>query len=164
MNGDTKANVKIHYWLDCKCMWLCYIAITIQYIFNCLFVTLLLFYMCNNFKDLDCLHTVNFFGWQEGDLKYTLYGVLVHLGWTTHSGHYYSYVRTSSGMWYSLDDSRVWLMKICYKLMELKIFRVCLIDENTILRFICDCFSKFTTVELLCSFVLSIDVACNHDT
>ncbi|XP_062078407.1 ubiquitin carboxyl-terminal hydrolase 23 [Humulus lupulus] len=46
-------------------------------------------------------------GSYEGDLKYTLYGVLVHYGWSTHSGHYYSYVRTSSGMWYSLDDSRV---------------------------------------------------------
>ncbi|XP_030510661.1 ubiquitin carboxyl-terminal hydrolase 23 isoform X1 [Cannabis sativa] len=46
-------------------------------------------------------------GSYEGDLKYTLYGVLVHHGWSTHSGHYYSYVRTSSGMWYSLDDSRV---------------------------------------------------------
>ncbi|XP_024016924.1 ubiquitin carboxyl-terminal hydrolase 23 isoform X1 [Morus notabilis] len=44
---------------------------------------------------------------QAGDLKYTLYGVLVHYGWSTHSGHYYCYVRTSSGMWYSLDDSRV---------------------------------------------------------
>lgn len=43
----------------------------------------------------------------EGDLKYTLYGVLVHAGWSTHSGHYYCYVRTSSGMWYSLDDHQV---------------------------------------------------------
>ncbi|CAL5328182.1 unnamed protein product [Camellia sinensis] len=25
----------------------------------------------------------------DGDLKYTLYGVLVHAGWSTHSGHYY---------------------------------------------------------------------------
>ncbi|CAL5376275.1 unnamed protein product [Camellia sinensis] len=40
----------------------------------------------------------------DGDLKYTLYGVLVHAGWSTHSGHYYCFVRTSSGMWYSLDD------------------------------------------------------------
>lgn len=44
---------------------------------------------------------------QDGDLKYTLYGVLVHAGWSTHSGHYYCFVRTSSGMWYSLDDNRV---------------------------------------------------------
>ncbi|CAI9098848.1 OLC1v1035571C1 [Oldenlandia corymbosa var. corymbosa] len=44
----------------------------------------------------------------DGDLKYTLYGVLVHAGWSTHSGHYYCFVRTSSGMWYSLDDNRVY--------------------------------------------------------
>ncbi|KAK6942294.1 Peptidase C19, ubiquitin carboxyl-terminal hydrolase [Dillenia turbinata] len=43
----------------------------------------------------------------EGDLKYTLYGVLVHAGWSTNSGHYYCFVRTSSGLWYSLDDNRV---------------------------------------------------------
>ncbi|XP_010265604.1 PREDICTED: ubiquitin carboxyl-terminal hydrolase 23 isoform X2 [Nelumbo nucifera] len=46
-------------------------------------------------------------GSYEGDLKYTLYGVLVHAGWSTHSGHYYCFVRTSSGMWHSLDDNRV---------------------------------------------------------
>ncbi|GAA0184100.1 cysteine protease [Lithospermum erythrorhizon] len=44
---------------------------------------------------------------QDGDLKYTLYGVLVHAGWSTHSGHYYCFVRTSSGIWYSLDDNQV---------------------------------------------------------
>ncbi|KAG1364374.1 ubiquitin carboxyl-terminal hydrolase 23 [Cocos nucifera] len=43
----------------------------------------------------------------EGNLKYTLYGVLVHAGWSIHSGHYYCYVRTSSGMWHSLDDNEV---------------------------------------------------------
>lgn len=43
----------------------------------------------------------------EEDLKYTLYGVLVHTGWSTRSGHYFSFVRTSGGMWYSLDDNRV---------------------------------------------------------
>ncbi|KAK3435633.1 hypothetical protein EUGRSUZ_C00353 [Eucalyptus grandis] len=46
-------------------------------------------------------------GSYEGDLKYTLYGVLVHHGWSTHSGHYYCYVRTSTNMWYSLDDNQV---------------------------------------------------------
>ncbi|XP_073044179.1 uncharacterized protein [Primulina eburnea] len=44
---------------------------------------------------------------QDEDLSYTLYGVLVHAGWSTHSGHYYCFVRTSSGMWYSLDDNQV---------------------------------------------------------
>ncbi|CAL5376239.1 unnamed protein product [Camellia sinensis] len=40
----------------------------------------------------------------DGDLQYTLYGVLVHAGWSTHSGHYYCFVCTSSGKWYFLDD------------------------------------------------------------
>ena len=44
---------------------------------------------------------------QDGELKYTLYGVLVHAGWSTNSGHYYCFVRKSSGMWYSLDDNQV---------------------------------------------------------
>ena len=34
----------------------------------------------------------------EGDLKYSLYGVLVHDGYSTHCGHYYCYVRTSNNM------------------------------------------------------------------
>lgn len=46
-------------------------------------------------------------GAYEGELTYTLYGVLVHAGWSTHSGHYYSFVHTSSGLWYSLDDNKV---------------------------------------------------------
>ncbi|KAF7806524.1 ubiquitin carboxyl-terminal hydrolase 23 [Senna tora] len=46
-------------------------------------------------------------GSYEGDLKYSLYGVLVHSGHNTHSGHYYCYVRTSNNMWYTLDDNRV---------------------------------------------------------
>ncbi|KAM0918431.1 hypothetical protein ACQ4PT_008968 [Festuca glaucescens] len=41
------------------------------------------------------------------DYKYSLYGVLVHAGWSTQSGHYYCYVRTSSGMWHNLDDNQV---------------------------------------------------------
>ncbi|GJP38667.1 hypothetical protein CLOM_g23091 [Closterium sp. NIES-68] len=39
--------------------------------------------------------------------KYSLYGVLVHAGWSTNSGHYYCYVRGPSGTWSSMDDSRV---------------------------------------------------------
>ncbi|KAK7265092.1 hypothetical protein RJT34_32708 [Clitoria ternatea] len=46
-------------------------------------------------------------GSYDGDVKYSLYGVLVHSGSSTHSGHYYCYVRTSNSMWYTLDDNRV---------------------------------------------------------
>ncbi|XP_065850955.1 ubiquitin carboxyl-terminal hydrolase 23 [Euphorbia lathyris] len=43
----------------------------------------------------------------EGDLKYSLYGVLVHFGHNTHSGHYVCFVRTSRGIWYLLNDNEV---------------------------------------------------------
>lgn len=44
---------------------------------------------------------------QVTDAKYSLYAVLVHAGWSTHSGHYYCFVRTKGDMWHALDDSRV---------------------------------------------------------
>ncbi|KAG2604645.1 hypothetical protein PVAP13_4NG117621 [Panicum virgatum] len=44
---------------------------------------------------------------QGADFKYSLYGVLVHAGWNTQSGHYFCFVRTSSGMWHNLDDNQV---------------------------------------------------------
>lgn len=40
-------------------------------------------------------------------LNYKLYGVLVHLGYTSHSGHYYSYVRGPNNTWLKADDQRV---------------------------------------------------------
>ncbi|KAG6673445.1 hypothetical protein I3842_16G112600 [Carya illinoinensis] len=46
-------------------------------------------------------------GSYDGDLRYTLYGVLVHDGWNTHYGHYSCYVRTSNGIWYYLNDNQV---------------------------------------------------------
>uniref|UniRef100_A0A2P2M9C3 Uncharacterized protein MANES_06G036300 n=1 Tax=Rhizophora mucronata TaxID=61149 RepID=A0A2P2M9C3_RHIMU len=47
------------------------------------------------------------FSLQDGDLKYSLYGVLVHYGHNTHSGHYVCFVCTSSGIWYLLNDNEV---------------------------------------------------------
>ncbi|GJM87121.1 hypothetical protein PR202_ga03045 [Eleusine coracana subsp. coracana] len=41
------------------------------------------------------------------DLKYNLYSVLVHTGGYTQFGHYYCFVRTSSGIWHNLDDTQV---------------------------------------------------------
>ena len=32
---------------------------------------------------------------------------MVHLGSTTNSGHYYCYIKNSSGIWYLMDDARV---------------------------------------------------------
>ncbi|KAF9161204.1 Ubiquitin carboxyl-terminal hydrolase 36 [Mortierella sp. AD011] len=41
------------------------------------------------------------------DLSYSLYAVLVHAGGSCHSGHYYCYVKSSNGIWYSMNDSHV---------------------------------------------------------
>nr|XP_023415811.1 ubiquitin carboxyl-terminal hydrolase 17-like protein 6 [Cavia porcellus] len=40
-------------------------------------------------------------------LLYTLYAVLVHAGFTSHSGHYFSYVRAGDGHWYKMNDNKV---------------------------------------------------------
>ncbi|KAJ3377786.1 Ubiquitin carboxyl-terminal hydrolase 36 [Lobulomyces angularis] len=38
---------------------------------------------------------------------YKLYSVLVHSGGSMHSGHYYSFVKNSNGIWYRMDDESV---------------------------------------------------------
>ena len=38
---------------------------------------------------------------------YDLYGVLVHSGHSVHSGHYYCFVRSGTGMWHVCDDTQV---------------------------------------------------------
>mmetsp|Transcript_1865 Transcript_1865/g.4253 ORF Transcript_1865/g.4253 Transcript_1865/m.4253 type:complete len:554 (-) Transcript_1865:1337-2998(-) len=42
-----------------------------------------------------------------GPQWYDLYGVLVHLGHSVHSGHYYCFVRAGNGMWHKCDDTSV---------------------------------------------------------
>ncbi|XP_036852762.2 ubiquitin carboxyl-terminal hydrolase 36 isoform X1 [Manis javanica] len=44
----------------------------------------------------------------NGDpVMYGLYAVLVHSGYSCHAGHYYCYVKASSGQWYQMNDSLV---------------------------------------------------------
>ena len=44
----------------------------------------------------------------QGDpLLYQLYAVLVHMGHSTSSGHYYCYVKASNHTWYCMNDSMV---------------------------------------------------------
>lgn len=38
---------------------------------------------------------------------YNLFAVLVHSGRSTHSGHYYAFVKGPNGMWYEMDDCNV---------------------------------------------------------
>lgn len=44
---------------------------------------------------------------QGAPIKYRLYAVLVHSGYSSNSGHYYCYVRASNGIWYLMNDSTV---------------------------------------------------------
>ncbi|KAJ7943824.1 Ubiquitin carboxyl-terminal hydrolase [Quillaja saponaria] len=46
---------------------------------------------------------------QENDvaLKYDLYAIVVHIGFSSTSGHYFCFVRSSSDTWHKLDDSKV---------------------------------------------------------
>ena len=43
----------------------------------------------------------------RGRERYSLFGVLVHSGGSMHSGHYYCYVKGSTGHWYEMDDEGV---------------------------------------------------------
>lgn len=53
------------------------------------------------------LNLTPFVNGKEGGIRYSLYAVLVHAGWSTHSGHYFCFVRTSADIWHRLDDCRV---------------------------------------------------------
>ncbi|KAF6728405.1 Ubiquitin carboxyl-terminal hydrolase 42 [Oryzias melastigma] len=39
--------------------------------------------------------------------NYGLYAVLVHSGFSCHAGHYFCYIKASSGQWYQMNDSSV---------------------------------------------------------
>ncbi|CAO2819612.1 unnamed protein product [Amaranthus hypochondriacus] len=41
------------------------------------------------------------------EYKYELFAVVVHVGYSSNSGHYFSYIRSSPDEWYRFDDSKV---------------------------------------------------------
>lgn len=43
----------------------------------------------------------------QSELQYVLYAVVVHVGLTPTSGHYYCFIRLSPDMWCKFDDSKV---------------------------------------------------------
>ncbi|XP_022881635.1 ubiquitin carboxyl-terminal hydrolase 21-like isoform X1 [Olea europaea var. sylvestris] len=43
----------------------------------------------------------------DAELKYELYAVVVHVGFTSTSGHYYCFIRVSPDTWCKFDDSKV---------------------------------------------------------
>ncbi|KAG6428415.1 hypothetical protein SASPL_112666 [Salvia splendens] len=52
------------------------------------------------------------------DLQYVLYAVVVHIGLTPTSGHYYCFIRLSAGIWCCFDDSKVELVNEAYVLSQ----------------------------------------------
>ncbi|KAG3164908.1 hypothetical protein PC128_g20026 [Phytophthora cactorum] len=44
---------------------------------------------------------------RRGRTKYELHAVLVHAGFSTDCGHYYAFVKGSSGQWYEMNDDSV---------------------------------------------------------
>lgn len=47
----------------------------------------------------------------KSSIKYQLSAVLVHVGHSSNSGHYFCFIRNSNGFWYRMDDSSVSLVK-----------------------------------------------------
>ncbi|XAR54808.1 Ubiquitinyl hydrolase 1 [Bertholletia excelsa] len=57
--------------------------------------------------ELDLLPYVSANQKNNVELKYYLYAIVVHGGFTLASGHYYSYIRSAPDAWYRFDDSKV---------------------------------------------------------
>uniref|UniRef100_M1DJ86 Ubiquitin carboxyl-terminal hydrolase n=1 Tax=Solanum tuberosum TaxID=4113 RepID=M1DJ86_SOLTU len=55
--------------------------------------------------ELDMLHYTNKINNEE--MKYDLYAVIVHLGFSISSGHYYSFIRCNPNEWYKFNDEHV---------------------------------------------------------
>jgi len=45
--------------------------------------------------------------YKKYQVTYTLFGIIVHAGVTSNSGHYYSYIKTNDNRWYEMNDSNV---------------------------------------------------------
>ncbi|KAI3469152.1 hypothetical protein Pfo_025815 [Paulownia fortunei] len=60
--------------------------------------------------DLDLLPFTGSGKKNDMELKYVLYAIVVHIGLTSTSGHYYCFIRLSPNTWCKFDDSRVVLV------------------------------------------------------
>ncbi|KAF3658833.1 Ubiquitin carboxyl-terminal hydrolase 21 [Capsicum annuum] len=52
------------------------------------------------------------------EMKYDLYAVIVHIGFSYSSGHYYSFIRSAPNEWYKFDDSKVVRVREDYVLSQ----------------------------------------------
>jgi len=63
-------------------------------------------------------------------LNYRLYAVLVHVGSSMHSGHYYSYVRSPNNRWYKADDTTMTQCDLNQVLTQHGAYILCYIKET----------------------------------
>ena len=52
-------------------------------------------------------------------VNYELYGVLVHQGFSVHSGHYFAYVKAPNGLWYQMNDEHVSQVNTLFSLLSM---------------------------------------------
>ncbi|CAF3760518.1 unnamed protein product [Rotaria socialis] len=66
----------------------------------------------------------------DPSLNYRLYAVLVHVGLSMHSGHYYSYVRSPNNRWYKADDTTMTQCDLNQVLTQYGAYILCYIKET----------------------------------
>ena len=66
----------------------------------------------------------------DQSLNYRLYAVLVHVGSSMHSGHYYSYVRSPNNRWYKADDTTMTQCDLSQVLTQHGAYILCYIKET----------------------------------
>ncbi|CAF4795442.1 unnamed protein product [Rotaria sp. Silwood1] len=66
----------------------------------------------------------------DQSLNYRLYAVLVHVGSSMHSGHYFSYVRSPNNRWYKADDTTMTQCDLNQVLTQHGAYILCYIKET----------------------------------
>jgi ubiquitin carboxyl-terminal hydrolase 36/42 len=66
----------------------------------------------------------------DQSLNYRLYAVLVHVGASMHSGHYFSYVRSPNNRWYKADDTTMTQCDLNQVLTQHGAYILCYIKET----------------------------------
>ena len=66
----------------------------------------------------------------DPSLNYRLYAVLVHVGSSMHSGHYFSYVRSPNNQWYKADDTTMTQCDLDHVLKQNGAYILCYIKET----------------------------------
>jgi ubiquitin carboxyl-terminal hydrolase 36/42 len=67
----------------------------------------------------------------DQSLNYRLYAVLVHVGSSMHSGHYFSYVRSPNNRWYKADDTTMTPCDLSQVLAQHGAYILCYLKETS---------------------------------